>query len=59
LLDAVVAPGQGIDLTVVIPAVRIPGSYRLWVDMVDEQQGWFYQIGSEPLEIELTALSGK
>jgi len=59
LLDALVAPGQSIDLTVAIPAVHVPGRYRLWVDMVDEQQGWFYQMGSEPLEIELTALSSK
>ena len=58
LLDALVAPGQSIDLTVVIPAIRIPGRYRVWIDMVDEQQGWFYQMGSEPLEIELTVLTG-
>jgi len=59
LLDALVAPGQSIDLTVVIPAVHMPGKYRLWVDMVDEQQGWFYQMGSEPWETEITVLSGK
>ena len=45
--------GQSIELTVVIPAVHVPGRYRLWVDMVDEQQCWFYQMGSEPLEQEL------
>jgi hypothetical protein len=59
LLDALVAPGQSIELTVVIPAVHVPGRYRLWVDMVDEQQGWFYQMGSEPWETEITVLSGK
>jgi hypothetical protein len=59
LLDVLVDPGHSIELTVAIPAVHAPGRYRLWVDMVDEQQGWFYQMGSEPLEIELTALSGK
>jgi protein tyrosine phosphatase (PTP) superfamily phosphohydrolase (DUF442 family) len=59
LLDALVAPGQSIDLTVVFPAVRVPGKYRLMVDMVDEPQGWFYQLGSEPLETEITVVSGE
>jgi hypothetical protein len=59
LFDALVAPGQSVDLTVVFPAVRIPGKYRLLVDMVDEPQGWFYQLGSEPLEVEITVGSDK
>jgi hypothetical protein len=53
LFDATVAPGQSIDLTIALPALKVPGRYRLWVDMVDEQQCWFYQTGSEPLEQEL------
>jgi protein tyrosine phosphatase (PTP) superfamily phosphohydrolase (DUF442 family) len=53
LFDAVVAPGQSIDLTLAVPALEAPGRYRLWVDMVDEQQCWFFQLGSEPLEQEL------
>ncbi len=51
--DAVVAPGESIELTVVLPALREPGRYQLWIDMVDEQQCWFYQAGSEPLEWDL------
>ncbi len=53
LLDAEVAPGQSIDLTLVVPALHKPGRHRLLVDMVDEQHCWFYQTGSEPLELEL------
>jgi hypothetical protein len=29
------------------------GRYRLLVDLVDPNQGWFFQMGSEPLEQEL------
>jgi hypothetical protein len=53
LFDAGVSPGQTIDFTLVLPAVYRPGRYRMMVDMVDEQQCWFYQTGSEPLEREL------
>jgi protein tyrosine phosphatase (PTP) superfamily phosphohydrolase (DUF442 family) len=57
LLNALVSPGHSIDLTVVLPALHIPGKYRVLVDMVDEQQGWFYQMGSEPLETDIIALT--
>jgi hypothetical protein len=53
LRDAVVAPGESIELTVVLPALGRPGRYRLMVDLVEEQQCWFYQTGAEPLEEEL------
>jgi hypothetical protein len=53
LVDAEVAPGQSRDVTLVLPALNQPGSYRLLVDMVDENQGWFHQLGSEPLEREI------
>jgi hypothetical protein len=55
LQDAVVPPGDSIDLTVAIPPLRKPGRYRLQIDIVDEQQCWFYQTGSQPLEVELIA----
>jgi protein tyrosine phosphatase (PTP) superfamily phosphohydrolase (DUF442 family) len=55
LFHAVVQPGQTIDLALAIPALKRPGSYRIMVDMVDEQQCWFFQTGSEPLEMELEA----
>jgi hypothetical protein len=53
LRDATVLPGASADFTLVVPPLRRPGRYRLQLDMVDEQQCWFYQTGSEPLEVEL------
>jgi hypothetical protein len=53
LLEADVAPGQSIDLTVVLPGIARPGVYRLFMDMQDEAQAWFYQMGSEPFECEV------
>ncbi|HEV3260367.1 MAG TPA: tyrosine-protein phosphatase [Gemmataceae bacterium] len=53
LFDALVKPGRSIALTVVVPPLRNLGHYRLLVDMVDEQQCWFFQAGSEPLQREL------
>jgi hypothetical protein len=53
LFNAVVAPGECIDLTLVLPAIARPGKIRLFVDMVDEQHCSFFQAGSEPLELEL------
>jgi hypothetical protein len=52
LFEAEVAPGESIDLTVPVPALRVPGRYTLTVDMMDEQQCSFFQVGSEPLEWE-------
>ncbi len=53
LFDAEVAPGAHIDLTMVLPALGKAGRYRVLADMIDEQNGWFFQMGSEPLELEL------
>jgi protein tyrosine phosphatase (PTP) superfamily phosphohydrolase (DUF442 family) len=50
--DAQVAPGQSIDLTLVVPALPA-GRYRVFIDMVDSQGCLFFQTGSEPLEQEL------
>jgi protein tyrosine phosphatase (PTP) superfamily phosphohydrolase (DUF442 family) len=53
LLDADVGAGQSIDVTLAVPAFKRAGKYRLMVDMLDEQQCWFYQVGTEPMELEL------
>ena len=53
LFSADVLPGESIDLTFAIAPVWKPGTYRLIVDMIDEQQCTFAQEGSEPLEQEL------
>jgi protein tyrosine phosphatase (PTP) superfamily phosphohydrolase (DUF442 family) len=50
LFDAEVAPGASIDLTLTLPGIAKPGVYSLMVDMVDEQQCWFFQTGCEPLQ---------
>lgn len=48
-----VAPGEMIDLIAPVRGLDRPGRYRVFLDMVDEQLGWFYQMGSDPLEREL------
>lgn len=53
LFDREVAPGQAVDLTFAFEPIWKTGVYRLFVDMIDERQGFFYQEGSEPLEREL------
>jgi protein tyrosine phosphatase (PTP) superfamily phosphohydrolase (DUF442 family) len=53
LFEAVVPPGQSIDLIVPVPALQKAGKYRLFVDMVAEQHCEFYKTGSEPLYQEL------
>ena len=53
LFDAEVPVGASIDLTVALPALHKTGRYHLFVDMTDEAQSHFYQLGSEPLETEL------
>ncbi|HEV3119945.1 MAG TPA: tyrosine-protein phosphatase [Gemmataceae bacterium] len=53
LFDREVPVGQGIDLDLALPGVDTPGHYYLSVDMIDEQQSFFFQTGSEPLELEL------
>ena len=53
LYHRTVQPGESVELTIVLPALHEPGRYQLWADMVDEQQCWFYQAGSEPLDLDL------
>jgi hypothetical protein len=53
LYHAEVRPGETAEFTLALPALTRPGRYRLLVDMADEQQCWFFQAGSEPLETEL------
>ncbi|HVS39686.1 MAG TPA: tyrosine-protein phosphatase [Gemmataceae bacterium] len=53
LFDAVVQPGQSVELTVALPPLQ-RGRYRIQLDMVDEQHAWFYQTGAtEPLTLSL------
>jgi len=52
LFEAEVAPGSAVDITVPLPALAIPGRYRVFFDLIDEQRCLFFQTGSEPLEGE-------
>lgn len=51
LLEAVVAPGEHIDLTLALPVLNDPGVYSMLIDLADEQHCWFYQAGSDPLQL--------
>ena len=53
LFDAEVAVGQSIDLSVPVPGLHSPGRYHLFLDMIEEQQSFFFQTGSEPLDVVL------
>ena len=49
LFHATVQPGASIDLTLSVPPIREPGTYQLRIDMKDEQQAFFFQMGYDPL----------
>jgi protein tyrosine phosphatase (PTP) superfamily phosphohydrolase (DUF442 family) len=51
--DAIIAPGECVELAFALPALRTPGKYRLLVDMVEPKLGWFHQLGSSNFETEL------
>lgn len=56
LFDAEVAPGESIDMTLILPPWMASGHrLRVLVDLVEEQQFWFFQTGSEPWEWEFEA----
>jgi protein tyrosine/serine phosphatase len=48
-----VAPGETIDLTVPLPGIRQPGKYHLLLDLLQDDQVFFYQLGSEPWDCEV------
>ena len=49
LFDAVVRPGESVDLTVGIPALA-PGAYDLRIEMIDEFENSFCMFGQEPYQ---------
>lgn len=51
--QAVVKPGEGIDIAVVIPSLMECGSCLLRLDMYDPQHAAFHQAGSEILEAKV------
>jgi protein tyrosine phosphatase (PTP) superfamily phosphohydrolase (DUF442 family) len=62
LFDRDVKPGESIEADVLIPALGRPGDYRLTVDLSEEYNVQFYQVGNPLLDLPLTLpamLSGK
>ena len=53
LRNATVPPGESYCETLVLPKTLARGRYRVVVDLCDEYQGWFYQVGSQPINEEL------
>lgn len=51
--DEAVEPGKAFEAVLELPPVAQAGTYRLFVDMLDEGHCWFYQTGSEPREEEI------
>jgi len=52
LLPHAVAPGETVRIKIEYTAPERIGTYRLKVDLVDQQVAWFEQAGSEPLVIQ-------
>jgi len=52
LRDHLVLPGQSFSETVVVPPTLKPGRYLMTLDLVDESQGWFFQMGMNPVQEE-------
>ncbi len=53
MLDALVPPGEKIQVMLTVPPITIKGRYLLQVDMIEEGHCWFHQTGSELWEEEL------
>lgn len=47
-LPSAVAPGETVNIRIDYAAPRLPGSYTLKVDLVDQYVCWFEEHGSEP-----------
>lgn len=52
-MDREVRSGEDWEVTLVVPPISKAGRYRLFVDMVEENNCWFHQTGAEPHEREL------
>ncbi|MGF1579590.1 MAG: tyrosine-protein phosphatase [Gemmataceae bacterium] len=53
LYDAIIPPGESVDVVVPVSPIQKPGKYRLTLDMIDEKMASFFQVGSEPIELRL------
>ena len=46
--DRRLAPHEAVELEAVLPPLPEPGAYEVWLDLVDEAQAFFSDMGSEP-----------
>ncbi len=53
--DARLAPRESAELEALLPPLPAAGRYELWLDLVDESQAFFSDMGSEALVLELEA----
>jgi hypothetical protein len=53
LQDLEVRADDSLTTTLVVPARLRPGRYRVSIDMIEEHQGWFFQMSGELMEEEL------
>ncbi|HEX4169522.1 MAG TPA: hypothetical protein VHZ55_29010 [Bryobacteraceae bacterium] len=51
---AAVQPGESDQLKVQVVAPSKPGSYMVWISMVQEGVVWFYAQGAKPLVLQVT-----
>jgi hypothetical protein len=51
---SLLSPGESDELTLQIRAPSSPGSYVLWISMVQESVAWFYSLGATPLVLQAT-----
>lgn len=49
-----IRPGESDSLKLQVVAPATPGSYSLWVSMVQEGVDWFYMRGAKPLVVQVT-----
>jgi len=50
----IVEPGQVCRIPIIVTAPVDPGSYQLWISMVQEGLAWFYERGAKPLILPAT-----
>jgi protein tyrosine phosphatase (PTP) superfamily phosphohydrolase (DUF442 family) len=57
--DLTVAPGEAVVLGLPVPPLPKTGRYQFFVDLFDEEGGWFSSMGSEPLIFELRVVASE
>jgi protein tyrosine/serine phosphatase len=53
MFERTVAPGESVEVMLIVPPLRRVGTHRLMIDMIEEGHCWFHQTGSELWEEEI------